>query len=190
MSFRNYYNSENTYDGGVLEISINGGAWTDILAAGGSFVANGYSQTISTFYGNPLSGRQAWSGSSGGFVTSVVNLPASAAGQSVQLRWHFGSDNSFGVVGWYVDTISIQDGYACCTGAAPVFESIARSGGNVSLTWLMTPGTTNRIQYRTNLLSAPWIDLPGDVTTNGNPAVKVDAGVGDKQRFYRIRTVP
>jgi hypothetical protein len=54
----------------------------------------------------------------------------------------------------------------------------------------MTPGTTNRIQYRTNLLSAPWIDLPGDVTTNGNPAVKVDAGVGDKQRFYRIRTVP
>ncbi|MBL0129938.1 MAG: hypothetical protein IPP43_01460 [Chitinophagaceae bacterium] len=34
-------------DGGVLEISINGGAYQDILAAGGSFVAGGYSGDIS-----------------------------------------------------------------------------------------------------------------------------------------------
>ena len=190
LSFRHYYNSENTYDGGVLEISINGGPFTDILTAGGAFVANGYSQTISTLYGNPLSGRQAWSGNSGTFITTTVNLPPGAAGQSVQLRWRFGSDNSVGTVGWYVDTISLKDGYVCCADSPPVFQSITRSGGNVSLTWLTTPGTTNRIQYKTNLASAAWIDLPGDVTTNGPIAFKVDTGVIDQQRFYRVRLLP
>ncbi len=37
-----------TYDGMVLEISIAGGAFQDILAAGGSFVSGGYNSTIAT----------------------------------------------------------------------------------------------------------------------------------------------
>ena len=39
LTFRHNYDLESTYDGGVLEIMIGGGAWTDILAAGGTFVA-------------------------------------------------------------------------------------------------------------------------------------------------------
>src|SRR5581483_7245983 len=90
LTFRHYYSAENTYDGGVLEISINGGAFTDILTAGGTFGGNsGYTQTISPSFSNPLAGRQAWSGDSGGFVPVTVTLPASAAGQSVRLRWRF-----------------------------------------------------------------------------------------------------
>ncbi len=121
LSFRNNYNLEagsgtTGYDGGVLEISIAGGQFADILAAGGSFVSGGYTRTISTYYSNPLGGRQAWSGSSGGFITTVVTLPASAAGQSIQLKWRCGTDSSVTVAGWYVDTVSITDGYyACCS---------------------------------------------------------------------------
>ena len=48
VSFRNNFNLESTFDGGVLEISINGGAFSDIVAAGGSFVSGGYTSTIST----------------------------------------------------------------------------------------------------------------------------------------------
>src|SRR5215467_11337101 len=73
------------YDGGVLEISIGGGAFTDILSAGGSFVTGGYNATLTT--GNPIAGRQAWGGNSGGWVSTTVNLPAAAAGQTIQLRW-------------------------------------------------------------------------------------------------------
>jgi len=103
LTFRNDYATENTYDGGVLEISVDGGVFTDILAAGGSFARGGYNATISSSYSSPLAGRQAWSGSSGGFITTTANLPAAVAGHSVQLRWRFGSDVSVASTGWWVD---------------------------------------------------------------------------------------
>ena len=68
------------YDGGVLEISIDGGAFTDILAAGGTFVVGGYNATISTAFGSPIGGRMAWSGTSvGGYIDTIVALPAAAS---------------------------------------------------------------------------------------------------------------
>ncbi|WP_419194492.1 dockerin type I domain-containing protein [Novipirellula herctigrandis] len=105
ISFRNSYNVESTYDGGVLEISIDSGTFVDILAAGGSFVEGSYNQTINASYGNPLAGRQAWSGNSNGFIDTVVNLPATAVGSDVQLRWRFGSDNIVAGSAWAIDTI-------------------------------------------------------------------------------------
>ena len=54
LSFRNNYGLENTFDGGVLEVSIDGGPFQDILAAGGFFGQGGYNGTISTCCGNPL----------------------------------------------------------------------------------------------------------------------------------------
>jgi len=126
LVFRNNYNTEVfptnstlAYDGGVLEISIAGGAFTDIIAAGGTFVSGGYNRTIQTSE-NSLDGRSVWAGVSGGFLTTIVNLPASAAGQAVRFKWLFGFDNgnAFGSGGWYIDTISVRDGYNCCTAAA------------------------------------------------------------------------
>ncbi len=100
----------NTWDGGVLEIKIGAGAFTDIITAGGSFVTNGYNSTVSASFSNPLGGRAAWgNNSSGVFVTTTVNLPASAAGQSVQFRWRLGSDTSGAGTGWWIDTFSVTD---------------------------------------------------------------------------------
>ncbi|MGD0058631.1 MAG: DNA/RNA non-specific endonuclease [Verrucomicrobiia bacterium] len=100
LTFRQSYNltadattSTLGYDGGVLEIQIGSGSYTDIVTAGGSFVSGGYNRTLSSSYANPLAGRSAWSGSSVAYTTTVVNLPASASGQSVQLRWLCGTGN-------------------------------------------------------------------------------------------------
>jgi PKD repeat protein len=105
LSFRQNYNlamsttnSSLGDDGGVLEISIGGGSYNDIVAAGGSFASGAYNTTLSGDFSNPLAGRQAWSGNSGGFVTTVVNLPASAAGQNIQLRWRGATGNTPGSV--------------------------------------------------------------------------------------------
>ena len=86
-------NSSLAYDGGVLEISIGGGPYQDIVTAGGSFVSGGYNATLSGDYENPLGGRQAWSGNSAGFLTTTITLPAATAGQNVQLRWRCASGN-------------------------------------------------------------------------------------------------
>ncbi|MEO7924520.1 MAG: HYR domain-containing protein [Chitinophagaceae bacterium] len=114
-TFSKNYSFETNWDGGVLEISINGGAYTDILTAGGSFVAGGYTHTLNAS-ANPLGGRAAWSASSGGFTTTTVNLPNAAAGQSVKLRFRAGSDGSVSGIGWRIDNFQVSQP-ACC-GAA------------------------------------------------------------------------
>ena len=120
LTFRHNFNLEASnedpnlgFDGGVLEISTDGGnTFQDILAAGGSFVMGGYNRTISTDRGSPIAGRQAWSGNSEGFITTVVNLPFIFAGNS-RLRWRMASDTGGSNEGWRVDTVNIA-------GCAPV----------------------------------------------------------------------
>jgi hypothetical protein len=79
LTFQNYYDLEPDIgsiadDGGVLEIKLGTNAFTDILAAGGSFVTGGYTSTITNLWGNPLAGRQAWSGNSGWYITTVLDM--------------------------------------------------------------------------------------------------------------------
>ena len=114
LTFRHNFNLEASdvdpnlgFDGGVLEISFDGGnTFQDILVAGGSFVIGGYNRTISTDRDSPIAGRQAWSGDSEGFITTVVNLPYIPAGG--RIRWRMGSDNSGSGEGWRVDTVDIS----------------------------------------------------------------------------------
>jgi len=138
LTFRNRYNLENGFDGAVLEISIDGGAYQDILAAGGSFVAGGYNGTLSTnaTFLNPLVGRAAWTGStSGAFVTTTVTFPPAAVGKPTKLRFRTGDDNSTaasGTPGWWIDTLTC--------GAAPptVAKAFAPSNGPVGATSTLT----------------------------------------------------
>jgi hypothetical protein len=138
LTFRHSYSLEagvtTGFDGGVLELKVGAGAFQDILAAGGTFAAAGYNRTLSTSYSNPLGGRQAWSGSSGGYVTTTVNLPPSASGQTVQLRWRLGSDSSVGSTGWYVDSITLAAGYTCCVLPSLSVDDVSVAEGNAGTT--------------------------------------------------------
>ena len=116
VTFRHSFNLErdasNFYDGGVLEVSspnINGGAFTDITnaAVGGNFVSGGYVGTISNCCGSALTGRMAWSGDSGGYITTVANLGPNVVGQTIKLRFRMGSDSSEGVTGWRIDSLAV-----------------------------------------------------------------------------------
>ena len=111
LTFRHNFNLEASdldptvgFDGGVLELSTDGGnTFQDIVAAGGGFVSGGYNRTIATDRGSPIAGRQAWSGNSNGFITTVVGLPAGSL--QGRLRWRMASDNSGGNQGWRVDSL-------------------------------------------------------------------------------------
>jgi hypothetical protein len=117
VSFRNRFDTEAGWDGGALEISIGAGVFQDIIAAGGRFVENGYNSTLGVGTNNPLNGRAAWSGNSNGYITTTVQLPAAAAGQTVRLKWRFGSDNNTvgegPNPGWYIDDVKVNGAYAC-----------------------------------------------------------------------------
>ncbi len=125
LTFKNFYLTESTFDGMVLEIQIGSGAFQDIAAAGGTFVTGGYNITMNA--SSPFGTRQAWSGSSTTFINTVVNLPAAANGQTVNLRWRTASDTSVtpaGTPGTRIDDVVLTGGtllsdYDCLISAPP-----------------------------------------------------------------------
>lgn len=100
------------YDGGVLEISADGGVtWADL---GGAFVSGGYNGTLFASGDNPLRGRAAWVGPSdgAGALMTLVEVDLGAfAGPGRRIRWRLGCDstNLAPAVGWFVDDVEVTD---------------------------------------------------------------------------------
>ncbi len=98
LSFTHNYDTEATWDGGVVEISQdNGTTWTDL---GAHFTANGYNSTINN-------SRPAFSGNSNGFITSTVDL-SSFPGPAL-IRFQNNCDQAVAGLGWYIDDVIITD---------------------------------------------------------------------------------
>jgi Zn-dependent metalloprotease len=123
MTFDHWVATEPAWDGGNLQISVNGGAWTLVPAA--NFTFNPYNLTLQTAGAgntNPLAGQPAFSGTDGGSVEgswgrSHVNLAGLAPpGASVRLRWALGTDGCGGRFGWYVDDVTA---YTCTLNDLP-----------------------------------------------------------------------
>ena len=187
LSFRNFYDTESGNDGGVLEIAIAGGAFTDIISAGGSFVAGPYNGKLSTIFHNPLAGRSAWTGYSGGFTNTIVNLPAAALGHTVQFKWRCGSDSSVSSPGWWIDSISISGVTCCLVPTPPLLDSLSISNNQFGFALLGTSGSNYVLQASTNLASSNWVSLK----TNPAPFSFAETNVmAFPQRFYRGLIVP
>ncbi len=93
------------YDGGILESSTDGGAtWAQVSNA--SLLVGPYTGAVSSSFGNPLAGLQAWCNATSYFNT-IADV-SSLAGQTAQFRMRLGSDNSVSDVGWDVDDVTVQ----------------------------------------------------------------------------------
>jgi hypothetical protein len=159
LKFWHRYDTQANQDGGRLELSVdNGSSWFSVESAnsGASFSSNGYNSVITQPNGNnpngsAFAGLSAWSGSSNGFIQTIVNLTsAKFSNKTIRLRWAFATDGSTASTGWFVDSVSLtSDGD---TGNAPplITTTVAATGASslvepldgVDTTYFLIPGTT------------------------------------------------
>jgi len=111
-----WYFEGNYFDGGVVEVSRNGGPFFDITTAQASIlaIANGYDGAVGD--SNPLGGgasRPAFTNGASGLPFSRTTLRLDGAvwsGQSLQFRWRVGFDE-FSTApqpsGWWIDNIDV-----------------------------------------------------------------------------------
>lgn len=149
LNLEHYYGMEGLYDGGIVEYSVEGGAFQQLPRT--RFIVNGYNFTLYTQSqgnSNPLGGRQAFTGFNrpGDFPEPAI-LQSHAdltglvtGGQTVQLRFTAGQDSCGGLEGWYIDTVQVYT----CEDEAPTSLRVAQLDGNVAgegtgRAWLLAP---------------------------------------------------
>jgi len=115
FDYRYQFEPEN-YDGGVIEISTDGGiTWADITTITGAIMVPAYNGTLAlrpagaAYPPNPLEGRAAYVGSSSGlpqYSPLIVNLGKALQGKTVQIRFGVATDFKNGLYGWEIDNVS------------------------------------------------------------------------------------
>jgi len=94
-------------DGGVVELSVNGGAWKAVSSA--AFIQNGYNTVVTTSNAGLIGGQPAFGSDSKGYQLSLVDLnPLVQAGDTIRVRFHFSKDgwtHSGDEAGWSVDDL-------------------------------------------------------------------------------------
>jgi hypothetical protein len=116
LVFWHRFNFEDTFDGGILEVSEdNGTTWTQVPKS--AFVSGAYSGHISPSFGSPIADRDAWTGGPANAAAAAmskvdVNLGA-YAGQGVLVRFRLGTDplaiGSLPGQGWWIDDVQFTN---------------------------------------------------------------------------------
>lgn len=107
--FWHKYNTEDGWDGGVVEITTNGGSvWTDL---GSLMTKNSYNSSLGAAPTCVLQGRQAFTGSIEDFQRTTIDL-TNYAGASGKIRFWFASDDNTTAPtapqGWFVDDVLLE----------------------------------------------------------------------------------
>jgi large repetitive protein len=158
----------NNFDGGVIEMSVNGGAFADIGASA-------YNGTLTSGTGNPLQGKPAFVKSSTGTIHTVLT-PTAAAGSVVKIRFRAVSDGAAGAVGWTIDNLAftgvVETPFAQ---VVPEGDTCTRAPGSADLAITVDDGATsvrvgNSVTYTISAANVAGDDLPGAIVSDTFPA--------------------
>jgi hypothetical protein len=158
LSFWHRFSFENTFDGGVLEVSTDGGAtWTD---ADANIQQGGYNGTITIFQGCVTAGtpppfpagKRVWTGAMTTYAEVSVNL-LPYVNTNMRFRFRLGTDCSVSNTGWNIDDVTVSYGGSCVTTTiTPPLSTSTRTstvGGSTS-TSTNTAGVSTSTTTRTN----------------------------------------
>ncbi|WP_052158291.1 choice-of-anchor L domain-containing protein [Lacinutrix jangbogonensis] len=165
ISFSIWWESEFSWDGTVLQSSIDGGTtWVNV----GAFGDIGW-YTDNTIGGNPGGQPEGWTGRNGtgsnGWITANHALTGLAGEASVQLRFAFGSDGSVQDEGVAFDDVNVFE-VTCPEPSNAAFVSATATTANLS--WTAGPVTAWEVVVQPQGTGLP--SVPGVSTTN-NPYV-------------------
>jgi hypothetical protein len=134
IRFWHNYNLQSLQDGGRLEISVDDGAtWFSVesVGSGVALASNGYTGTISssgsTASRSEFAGLSAWTGTSNGFLETVLNITDNTkfAGKTVRLRWVLATNSTTASTGWYIDSILFTGNFSTTANTAPTISAVA-----------------------------------------------------------------
>jgi len=102
-----YYDFEESWDGGVVEVSVNGGEWADVTEMGGQYLGSGYQSAIDDRAGTSISGKGAFTGFDIAF--EAVSFGESLNGNQVKFRFRAVSDSNTNAFGWIIDGVNVSN---------------------------------------------------------------------------------
>ena len=179
-------NGDNCYDGGILEISTDGGN-TYNQVPGSAMFSDPYDGTLAS--GNALGAVEAWCGDPQAYLNSIVDID-SYAGQTVQFRFHKGHDGSALRDGWDIDDVKVvgceetiprysleadTSSFEVCAGdtnLSSILTATEALGFNnpITLSNVVTPSFVSGINFNPQPL--PLVTSPGNSTLSFD----IDAG--------------
>lgn len=148
LQFDSRYDFETGFDGGVIEYSTDAGSsWLDA----GAFIKFGrnYDGVLVNGVSNPLGGRAAFTGHTGQFVSSQLDL-SSLSGSSVLFRFRLGTDKTVASPGWNIDNVAL---YSCASAAATPGIVVTPTSG------VQTSEAGSTARFTLVLTSAPTADV-------------------------------
>ncbi len=184
IEFEHTYNFEDgSWDGGVVEISIDGGAWVDVTAASGAF-STGYNGTIRQNNDSPISERAAFVNAASGYINETLAFGTAHAGKTARIRFRQGTDANTGGVGWTIDNIKfigVTDAFlsgeitnaVTCNSEAPVVN-LAQSSLNVRENVVVSLDASGSTDPQGDTLNYNWVQVSGSPSVsleNDNTAV-------------------
>ena len=138
IRFYHRYEIETAWDGGVVELSIDGGlSWFD---ANPWIFRHPYSLQMhpAGSFGN---NSEAFSGISNGFVATYINL-SDFIDSDIQIRFRMVTDQAVGDIGWFLDDIQFIDMFnydgEACVSVSGISDVCARAEGRGTV---IEPGT-------------------------------------------------
>jgi bacillolysin len=172
------------FDGGRVEYSRNGGAWT---SAASLFDFGGYNARVTGYSAD----KQAYTfrgfgGDSHGYRSARLNL-TKLAGSTVRFRFRLTTDSFGSSYGWFIDDVGF---YACGAKPSASRVSVVRGSAVASLAWAPPAdhGTTSLTRYVITV-----VDLTLHrtmVSTSLAPSVHKLKAVSLRGHRYRFTVTP
>jgi len=151
------YAPDSAYDGGILQISVSGGAWQQVTPQPGYNKHIRYTAGGGNPYSGPFAGGTAcWAGT---INWTEVTVDLSTIQGPCRFRFRFGSDQGTNAEGWYVDDFTII-GLPAAPPPIPQHLIITRQSADINLQWDSVAGATYyRIFFATEAEPVSWTPL-------------------------------